>query len=77
MRLSKTGDPKAEVFITEEFIIHFKEKKVSSQKDDILISAVGTLGKVYVVKGTQKFYYKDAYILCLDNYGVNPILSNI
>ena len=36
-----------------------------------MISAVGTLGKVYVVKGTKKFYYKDAYILCLDNFGLN------
>lgn len=72
VRLSKTGDPKAEVFITEEFYNSLKEKGGVPKKDDILISAVGTLGKVYVVKGTHKFYYKDAYILCLDNYGVNP-----
>ncbi len=72
VRLAKTGDPNAEVFITEEFYNELKEKGGVPQKDDILITAVGTLGKVYVVQGTKKFYYKDAYILCLDNYGVDP-----
>ena len=72
VRLAKTGDPNAEIFISEEFYNELKNKGGVPKKDDILISAVGTLGKVYVVKGTKPFYYKDAYILCLDNYGVNP-----
>ena len=72
VRIAKTGDPNAEIFITEEFYDELKEKGGVPKKDDILVSAVGTLGKVYVVKGTQKFYYKDAYILCLDNYGIDP-----
>lgn len=72
VRLAKTGDPNAEIFISEEFYNELKDKGGVPKKDDILISAVGTLGKVYVVKGTKKFYYKDAYILCLDNYGVDP-----
>ena len=72
VRLAKTGDPNAEVFITEEFYAELNEKGGVPKKDDILITAVGTLGKVYVVQGTKKFYYKDAYILCLDNYGVDP-----
>lgn len=72
VRLAKTGDPNAEVFITEEFYNELKEKGGVPKKDDILITAVGTLGKVYVVQGTKRFYYKDAYILCLDNYGVDP-----
>ena len=72
MRLAKTGNPNAEIFISEEFYNELKDKGGVPKKDDILISAVGTLGKVYVVRGTKQFYYKDAYILCLDNYGVNP-----
>lgn len=72
VRLAKTGDPNAEIFITEEFYNELKNKGGVPKKDDILISAVGTLGKVYVVKGIKPFYYKDAYILCLDNYGVDP-----
>lgn len=72
VRLAKTGDPKAEIFITEDFYNELKSKGGVPKKNDILISAVGTLGKVYVVRGTKKFYYKDAYILCLDNYGIAP-----
>ena len=72
VRLAKTGDPNAEVFITEDFYNELKEKGGVPKKDDILITAVGTLGKVYVVQGTKRFYYKDAYILCLDNYGIDP-----
>ena len=71
VRLAKTGDPKAEIFISPELYERNKAKGGVPQKGDILISAVGTLGKVYVVKGTKLFYYKDAYILCLDNIGKN------
>ena len=34
-----------------------------------MISAVGTLGKAYVVKADDKFYYKDASVLCIENIG--------
>ena len=34
-----------------------------------MISAVGTLGKSYIVKETDKFYYKDASVLCIENIG--------
>ena len=49
-------------------ILSLKEYGIPA-KDDILISAVGTIGKVYIVKGTKPFYYKDAYILCCENIG--------
>ncbi|MBS8121781.1 restriction endonuclease subunit S, partial [Candidatus Vampirococcus lugosii] len=35
---------------------------------DILITAVGTLGNVYLVKGTDKFYFKDGNIIWLRKY---------
>ena len=39
---------------------------------DIMISAVGTIGKCYIVKESDKFYYKDASVLCLCNdYQIN------
>lgn len=31
------------------------------------LQAVGTLGKAYIVKETDKFYYKDA-VICLENF---------
>ena len=35
--------------------------------NDLMITAVGTLGKVYIVKESDKFYYKDGSVLCLAN----------
>ena len=32
-----------------------------------MLSAVGTIGKSYVVKNDDRFYYKDASVLCLQN----------
>ena len=37
------------------------------------VTAVGALGKTYVVKDTDRFYYKDASVLCFENFsGINP-----
>ena len=35
--------------------------------NDLMITAVGTLGKVYIVKKNDRFYYKDGSVLCLTN----------
>ena len=73
VKLSRTGELTSDVFISEEFYQELKSKGGVPKKDDVLITAVGTLGKLYVVNGDEgKFYYKDAYILCLENYGLNP-----
>ena len=68
VQLSKYGKFDIEICIDEELYEILKEKSGIPQKDDILVSAVGTIGKVYIVKETDKFYYKDAYILCLENF---------
>ena len=39
---------------------------------DIMISAVGTIGKTYIVRATDRFYFKDASVLCLKNPYLNP-----
>lgn len=68
VRLAKTGNPEAEIFISQELYEQNKAKGGVPQKGDLLVTAVGTLGKVYIVKGTHSFYYKDAYILRYNNY---------
>lgn len=68
VRLAKTGNPDAEIFISRELYEINKAKGGVPQKGDLLVTAVGTLGKVYIVKGTQPFYYKDAYILRYNNF---------
>lgn len=38
-----------------------------------MVTAVGTLGKTYIVKESDKFYYKDASVICFENrYGMCP-----
>ena len=38
-----------------------------------MVTAVGTIGKVYVVKKGDIFYYKDASVICFENrYHINP-----
>ncbi len=41
----------------------------SIKKDDVLITGVGTLGKVYVVKENDQFYFKDGNIIWLQFKG--------
>ena len=33
-----------------------------------MVSGVGTIGISYIVKETDKFYYKDASVLCVSKY---------
>lgn len=41
--------------------------------NDIMLTAVGTIGKTYVVSENDRFYYKDASVLCLRNcHNINP-----
>ena len=69
VQLANTGKADFEIYISKELYEQNKKKGGVPQKDDILITAVGTLGKVYIVKGIREFYYKDAYILCFENFG--------
>ena len=34
-----------------------------------MVTAVGTLGKTYIVKPEDHLYYKDASVICFENYG--------
>lgn len=55
-----------ELFISEEL---YKKYSISGipQPGDIMVTAVGTLGKTYIVKRGDRFYYKDASVICLEN----------
>lgn len=69
VQLARYGNADPEVFISRGLYEELKDKGGVPQKGDILVSAVGTLGKAYVVTGSQEFYYKDAYVLCFENIG--------
>lgn len=66
-KLADHGFVDNELFISEELF-----NKVSAsgipKPNDLMVTAVGTLGKTYIVKDTDHFYYKDASVLCLENF---------
>ena len=66
--LIKNGEVNPTIYISRQL---YEEKKSAGgipQKDDLLVTAVGTIGKTYIVKGDKEFYYKDAYILRFNNF---------
>ena len=71
-KLSEFGFVNNELFISES---HFSQLKANGVplKNDLMVTAVGTLGKTYVVKEADRFYYKDASVICFENRnGINP-----
>lgn len=73
-KLSEFNEVVNELFIANEHYNELKKKYGVPEPGDIMLSAVGTIGKSYIVKNTDKFYYKDASVLCLRNYNkLNPI----
>lgn len=52
-----------ELFISRERFEEIKNRFGLPKKGDLLLSAIGTIGKMYVVKGTEEFYFKDGNIL--------------
>lgn len=64
VKLSENGTVDNELFITQELFDELSKSGVP-KADDIMLSAVGTLGATYIVKSTDHFYYKDASVICL------------
>jgi type I restriction enzyme S subunit len=62
-----------ELFISEG---RYKEIKASfgvPKEGDILLTAIGTIGEIYVVEGDGEFYFKDGNVLWLKNFTtINP-----
>ena len=63
VKLSNNGQVKNDLFISNELFERFKSITGVPKYQDIVISAVGTLGKCYMVKSDDKFYFKDASVL--------------
>ncbi|MCI5839178.1 MAG: restriction endonuclease subunit S, partial [Peptoniphilaceae bacterium] len=71
-KLCEQGYVNNELYISEELYNEFSKSGVP-HANDIMVTAVGTLGKTYVVKENDKFYYKDASVICFENFGkINP-----
>jgi len=68
VELSQGKEISLELFITEKRFEEIKEKFSVPEKDDILISAVGTIGISWIVSDHRKFYFKDGNLLWLKNF---------
>ncbi len=63
VELSKGNSISTELYISRERYLEIKNLYGVPQKDDLLISAVGTIGTIWVVDGKQEFYFKDGNLL--------------
>ena len=60
-----------DLFITSQLYSELKLKYGVPIAGDLMVSAVGTIGKIYIVKDTDCFYYKDASVICFSKKGKN------
>lgn len=65
--LSKADIINNELFIDEELYKKYADINEVPIAGDLMVSGVGTLGATYIVKQTDRFYYKDASVLCFEN----------
>ena len=70
-QLSNNEKVKDDLFITPELYSELKNKYGVPISGDLMISAVGTIGKVYIVKESDCFYYKDASVICFSKKDKN------
>ena len=67
--LAHKKDITLELFITNERYNEIKSKFGVPQEGDILLTAVGTIGEMYVVKNNEpEFYFKDGNIMWLKDF---------
>jgi type I restriction enzyme S subunit len=69
VKLAENGFVNNELFISEEMFKEYSEKYGLPKAGDIMVTGVGTLGICYVVKGDDRFYFKDGNIIWLKSNG--------
>ena len=60
-------DVSTELFITEEKFSEIERKFGAPRPGDLLLTSVGSLGSVYVVKSGDRFYFKDGNLTWFKN----------
>ena len=70
--LKKNIIPNDILYITESSYFEFKEKYGVPQRNDILITAVGTLGNVLRIQNDDKFYFKDGNLIWFKEITESP-----
>ena len=68
VKLAETGTVENNLFISNE-LFHKLSIGGLPHASDLMITAVGTIGKVYIVREEDRFYFKDASVISFRNYG--------
>jgi type I restriction enzyme, S subunit len=75
--LSEDGYVNNDLFIDRELYEEFSRTNGVPKKNDVLITAIGTIGNTYLVDGSHEFYFKDASVLWLSSLNkVNSVFIN-
>lgn len=73
--LADKGKVDNELFIDQELYDLYKRQYGVPQAGDVLVTGVGTLGRLYVVQSNNApFYFKDGNIIWFKNKGYNSVL---
>ena len=60
------------IFIDEDLYLRLSESGIP-KAGDLMVTGIGTIGTTYIVKEGDRFYYKDASVLCFENrFGILP-----
>lgn len=65
VKLVNNGYVDNELFISKSMYDEYSKKYGKIQKNDLLITGVGTIGICYLVKETDEFYFKDGNLIWL------------
>lgn len=70
VRMAKNEPIESPIFVSEELYQDYSKKYGVPSEGDIMITAVGTLGVCYIVKKSDRFYFKDGNILWFKSKGL-------
>ncbi|MFC2406382.1 MAG: restriction endonuclease subunit S [Cardiobacterium sp.] len=66
-KLADYGEVQNELFISDELYSELTAASLPPKANDFMVSGIGTLGKTYIVREDDVFYYKDASVLHVRN----------
>lgn len=70
VKLSKGENIDSPIFISEELYYVYSKRYGVPAEGDMMVTAVGTLGVCYLVKNTDRFYFKDGNTLWFKSRGL-------
>ena len=65
VELSKGEEITTSLWISRERFEEIKTRFGVPSKGDLLVTAVGTIGQIWIVDGASEFYYKDGNLMCI------------